>query len=269
MSKLDELRKLRNELDIEIKNKENYPKDYPSVIITNHDCLKDIFYVLTAFDDDVISLISARIVYKKDYDRLKEVNKYLNAFPIEAHGGKIYSDMCLKYSSEFLKKGISLSIFPEGAYIPGKNYVHKGRTGAARILFDSMNQGSFAYFLPVSIDVISDSDIDSYKSESNDKVKINVLEPIDPREYYNNFINSNEKDANDILHSITDKGIKEISKSLNRKYIDEYIELYPKGNVIFSNGETVDTKEAQKEEYISKYNNELKSLSLKLENIKK
>lgn len=124
MSKLEELKKLREYLNIQIINKDNYPKDYPSVIITNHNRLMDIFYVPAAIDEDIVSLISARLVYKKDFDRLEMVNRYLNAFPIEAHGGKAYSEMCLRYARNLLMSGKSLSIFPEGAYIPGKEIVH-------------------------------------------------------------------------------------------------------------------------------------------------
>lgn len=48
-----------------------------------------------------------------------------------------------------------------------------------------------------------------------------------------------------------------IAKSLNREYKDYYIELFPKGNVIFANGTTILYDEAQKEEYILKYEQEL------------
>ena len=47
---------------------------------------------------------------------------------------------------------------------------------------------------------------------------------------------------------------------------NDYIELTPKGNVIFSDGEKIETKEAQKQEYVSKYEKDLKTLSLKLIN---
>ena len=58
--------------------------------------------------------------------------------------------------------------------------------------------------------------------------------------------------------------MKQITKSLGREYIDEYIELYPKGNVIFSDGSTVDVKEANNSHYIDRYNKDLKQLSMKL-----
>lgn len=271
MSKLEELRELKSKLEVEIKGKDNYPKDAPSVIISNHNRLMDIFYLPMAIDEDIVSVVSARLTYKQDVDRLKYLNKYLNAFPIEAHGGKCYSELCINQISSFLDNGISISIWPEGAYIYDTIHVYKGRTGASRILFNTLSKGNYAYFLPVSIDIKSDDDLDNFVPNINDKVSINICEPILPDEYYYSFINSdNKKDMNQVLHNITEEGMKQIASSLNREYVDEYIELFPKGNIIFSNGETVDKREAQKQEYINRYQHDLKRLALTLiNNIKK
>ena len=69
MSKLEELKKLKEQLQLEIVGKNNIPSDAPSVIISNHNRLMDIFYLPFAFDEDIISLVSARLVYKQDQDR--------------------------------------------------------------------------------------------------------------------------------------------------------------------------------------------------------
>lgn len=263
MSRLENLKRLRDNLDIQIKGQENYPKDAPCVIITNHNRLLDIFYTPLAFDENIVSLISARLVYKKDVSRLKAVNKYLNAFPIEAHGGSKYSDLCLDYASRILLEQISLSICPEGAYLEDQDCVYKGRTGAARILFKSLDYYNFAYLLPVSIDIETDKELDSYKV-GNDKVNIQILEPINPINYYRNYNNSYENDRNAVLHSLIRDGMVKISESLNREYLNKYIELYPKGNVIFLGGSTVETDKAQNQKYIKQYEEDLKKLSLRL-----
>lgn len=263
MNRLEKLKRLRNDLDIQIKGQENYPKDAPCVIITNHNRLLDIFYTPLAFDENIVSLISARLVYKKDVSRLKVVNKYLNAFPIEAHGGSKYSDLCLDYASRILLDQISLSICPEGAYLEGKDFVYKGRTGAARILFKSLDYYNFAYLLPVSIDIETDKDLDNY-NVGDDKVNIQILEPINPINYYRNYNNSYECDRNKVLHNLIRDGMIKISESLNREYLDQYIELYPKGNVIFLGGNTIETNKAQNEQYIKQYESDLKKLSLKI-----
>lgn len=265
MSKLEELKKLKEQLQLEIVGKNNIPSDAPSVIISNHNRLMDIFYLPFAFDEDIISLVSARLVYKQDQDRLSYINKYLNAFPIEAHGGKTYSNMCLENASSFLNKNISVSIWPEGAYIDDTSHVFKGRTGGARVLFNALNNGSYAYFLPVSIDIQSNDELDNYVPNTNDRCRITINEPILPDEYFYKFSKAFSKDErNKILHDITTKGMKSIAKSLDREYVDEYIELYPKGNVIFSDGTVIKTELAQNRACINVYANDLKDLSKKL-----
>lgn len=47
--------------------------------------------------------------------------------------------------------------------------------------------------------------------------------------------------------------MRSIAESLNREYVDSYIELYPKGNVIFENGEKIDTTTANQDIYVSSY----------------
>ena len=267
MSKILELDRLRDTMDLEVHGKENIPGDYPCVIISNHNRLLDIFYLPLAFDKDIISLVSARLVYKQDVDRLSQINKYLNAFRIEAHGGSEYADMGSRNSSLFLNEGLDVSIFPEGAYIDDTEHVFKGRTGGARVLFDTLESKSFAYFLPVSIDVRSKSELDSYTVSSDDKVIITINDPINPETYYREYSKTRDMhERNEVLHQITDEGMKTIAASLGREYVDEYIELNPKGNVIFSNGETVETNEAQKGKYIRRYEKGLKSLRMTLIN---
>ena len=264
MSKIDELKKLREQIDIQIKGSENYPKDAPSVIITNHNRLTDIIYTPVAFDDDIVSLVSARLVYKQDPKRLEMINKYLNAFPIEAHGGHDYAQMGIDYASRILLDDKSVSICPEGAYLEGRDVVYRGRTGAARILFNSLNYYNFAYLLPVSIDIESKNDLDCYTPDKNDKVKIEIMEPINPVKYYREYNSSYEKDKNRVLHELIREGMMRIANSLNRTYKDEYIELRPKGNVIFKDGKVVEKEEAQEEKYKEQYEKDLKELTLKL-----
>lgn len=60
--------------------------------------------------------------------------------------------------------------------------------------------------------------------------------------------------------------MKSIAESLGRTYQDEYIELFKKGNVIFENGDVIDTEIAQKNGYINRYEMELENRVLKLIN---
>ena len=106
MNKLEELKKLREHVNLVVKNLDNYPKDEINVLVSNHNCLMDIFYLPMALPEEIISLISARLVYKNENNRKEIVNRYLNAMPIEAHGGIVYANIC-----SFRKDTDTFSIF--------------------------------------------------------------------------------------------------------------------------------------------------------------
>lgn len=114
----------------------------------------------------------------------KAFNEYLYTMPMEAHGGKKYSSLCLEYITELVKNGIDISIFPEGAYVEEKRMC---------------------------------------------------------------------------LHNVTDQALKNIAEELDKQYVDSYIELFPKGNVIFSDGNVVLTEDAQDSYYVNLYEQELKN----------
>lgn len=260
-NKIEELRKLRDNIELVVKGDPKVLHEAPTIVITNHNCLKDIFYLPMSLlnETQIISLISSRLIYKKDKERQNTVNRYLHSMPIEAHGGKSYVDLCLNSATNLLHEGHNLNIFPEGAYIDDKEHVYKGRTGASRILFSAKEKGNHPNIVPIGIDIEShDNNLDSYDLSSHDKVTVNILEPINYDDAYYNYENSdNLEDKNKNLHKVIDTGMKSIAQSLNREYIDSYIELYPKGNVIFESGQKIDTDIAQDESYISQYKTDI------------
>lgn len=168
--------------------------------------------------------------------------------------------MCLDYAEKLLYENIDLTIFPEGAYIEPSEYVYKGHTGIARILFSAREKGLRPNLIPVAIEVINgNDDLDSY-IPNNEIVNVYILEPIDYEKYYIEYINSQSNiSKNSALHNVVDDGMKSIAKALNKKFCDKYIELWPKNNVIFSDGNTVETSIAQDEYYTKLYEKELKN----------
>lgn len=268
-SKLETLKRLREQINLEVKGLENYDTTTPNVIIANHNCLMDIFCLPMALPEEVISLISARLIYKKEMPRQKMVETYLQAMPIEAHGGMIYSDACLSYASKLLEEGYSVSIFPEGAYVE-ENIVYKGRTGAARILYTARENGIKANLVPVAIDIKKTKEmLDSYNLPTS-TVTISILDPIDYEECYKNYKQSNTRELKNIyLHHPIDEGMQKIADTLGREYKDEYIILRPKGNVIFSNGETIQTEQAQDKDIYDRYNSELEERVKVFQKVKK
>ena len=256
MGKLDVLKSIRDEINISINGSENINYDSPCLFVSNHNCLMDIFYLPMSIDVPIVDMISARLIYKKVFDRQKMVNDYLYSMPIEAHGGKVYSDMCLDSGVSLLNSGISLGIFPEGAYVNGNN-IYRGRTGASRILFGAMDMGIDVNLVPVGINVFGEYDLDSYAFDDR-MVNVSILPSVDCSNWYDMFKESNTfSDKNNALHGPIDICMKCIADAMDRPYVDEYIELYPKGNVIFSNGETVLTGLAQCSEFVNEYKTEL------------
>lgn len=150
MSKREELEKLKAEINLIIHNLDNYPKNETNVLVSNHNCLMDIFYIPASLPKEIISLVSARLIYKNEEDRKIMIERYLHAMPIEAHGGSKYTSLCLDYAQSFLERGKSISIFPEGAYVYDNN-IFKGHTGASRIIYGARNAGKQVNLVPVSI----------------------------------------------------------------------------------------------------------------------
>lgn len=263
MNKKEELQKLRSQVNLIIHQKENYPKGEVNVLVSNHNCLMDIFYLPASIPEEVISLISARLIYKNEVERKETIERYLYAMPIEAHGGSAYTKICLDYATKFLIMGKSISIFPEGAYVYDQN-IFKGHTGASRIIFNAREKGQPVNLVPVSILAPKTGDLDDY-NRRGETIEVSILPPINYEEAYYNYCHSNnETEKNLFLHEPVDTAMKTIAANLNLPYLDEYIALRPKGNVIYADGTTIETSEAQREEYQNRYNEELKDRTLKL-----
>lgn len=262
-TKIKELQKLRERIVMDTNGFNKKQDETRNIYIANHSCLKDGFYLPMALDYDIVTITSARITYKNQEDRKEVFDKYLYTMPMEAHGGKIYSDMCLEYVTKCLTSGLDICIFPEGAYVD-ENIIYRGRTGGSRVLFDALSYYDCfkINFIPVAIDVNKKGkDLDSYCFDG-ENVKVTFLDPIDYTNDYKEYINTTDiKNRNECLHHVTDEAIKSIASYLNREYVNSYIELFNKGNVIFSNGSTVSTEIAQDPYYTGLYRKELEKRS--------
>ncbi len=268
MNKLENLKELRNKINLIVKNIDIYPKDEINVVVANHNCLMDIFYLPMALPKEIVSLISARLVYKNEQERKDIVNKYLYAMPLEAHGGPVYTNMCLAQALKFLLSQKSVSIFPEGAYVYDRK-IFRGHTGASRLVYNARSHSQLVNLVPVSIYVSRNNDLDSY-NKTGDNVEITILPPIDYEEaYYNYKCAESREEKNIFLHQPIDIAMEQIASTLNIPYENNYIKLRNKGNVIFSDGLLVDTAIAQQDEYVSRYNEELEEQTLKLLKIMK
>jgi len=55
-----------------------------------------------------------------------------------------------------------------------------------------------------------------------------------------------------------------IAKTLSRLYSNDYIKLFPKNNVIFEDGSTIQTEEAQVKYYVDLYQLQLENYSRRI-----
>lgn len=183
--------------------------------------------------------------------------------PIEAHGGIVYANMCLERTIKLLENGKSVSIFPEGAYVP-ENKIFRGRTGASRMVYFARYKGKKINLIPISISVSRNDNLDDYNVEG-DNVEINILPSIDYEDAYYNYRNSQlREEKNMFLHQPIDKAMQCIANILNISYDGNYIELRPKGNVMFEDGSVVDVNTAKKPEFYKRYHRELNERTLQL-----
>jgi prepilin-type processing-associated H-X9-DG protein len=173
MNKREELNKLKSQINLSIRGLENYPKNELNVLVSNHNCLMDIFYVPMSLPEEIVSLISARLTYKEESNRKSIIERYLYAMPIEAHGGRVYANMGLSYAQS-------------------------------------------------------------------------------------------DEEKNTLLHMPIDASMKLIADSLKLPYVDSYIKLSPKGNVMFADGSVIETGMAQNPEFIDRYNRELEDRVMQL-----
>lgn len=256
MSKFSNLQELRKQMNLEVKGLDNFPLDCNSLIVSNHACFMDIFYVPSALPVEVVEILSSRAVFKPVIERKETIKKFLNVIPLEMQGGSDYSNVGIKYATELLSGGLNLVIFPEGVYDPGKDVVYRGRTGAARILLNAREKTNRKINLvPVSINIKNEVlDVNSYKTLDN-VVSVNILPSINYEDEFNRFTSANcsRDEANDILHSITDKAMSVIAKDLGQEYKEDYRTLEPKNAVVFDDGSSLPKEEAKDSIYLELY----------------
>lgn len=263
-SKLEKLKELRSQINYVVNGYNNYPSNSTVMIFSNHCCLMDIFYVPMVINDDIVSIISARLMYKNNNEeRKKFVYDYLNPIPVEAHGGRYYSDVCINNASLVLESKMSCHIFPEGVYYPEKNVVCKGRVGGAQILFNSLSVNKNIMLVPISLKYKEKiTDLDALKQDNN--LEINILEPIDFSLDYERYMNCDNYDDKKIfLHNVTDNAMRSIAKSLNQTYESEYFPL-DKKDMIFMDGTLINSYTSSSNYVKSIYKKNLESYTKKL-----
>lgn len=260
-SAYENLQDLKGQMNIVVEGAEKYPKDKPTLVVANHTCLMDIFYLPASLPELSINVVSARVLFKRDGQRQNVVNKYLYALPIESNGGSVYSRMGLEQAIALLKDGYSLNMFPEGVYFANKTGLYYARTGMARILFACKAAGVDVQLVPVAIDIKNDDiDLDNYYP-CDDVVRVEILDTIDYTKEYYAFAQTEDYGC---YREVVDRCLWSIADSLDCTYSSTYTPYPSKHSVIFANGEIVSEYVAQSEEYVTQYEAELNAYTRRL-----
>ena len=230
MSKLENLKELKDRLDIKVYDKEKIPMDAPSIIITNKNGCMGAIYLPTAFDKDIVSLLPKNIINQVGMEEL--LDRYVNLFPFPEDTN--YEDECLDYANRLLLEGISIHMFPERRNNNQDRKIHKGSTSAIKLLFKSLDYYNFVYLLPVAI----------YTNNKN-VVRMHVLDSINPVKYYREY-NAGNKES---MQKLIDEGMSEIASVLKLEYLAD-----------------IEDKKIKEDIYKDKeeYEKDLKNLSLKM-----
>ena len=160
--------------DLQIEGLENVPAEGPALITPNHVAFIDSVFVSTIMPRRTLA------VGKADYMDSWKTRYILPAtgmIPIDRAGGSA-SQAALDAAAESLNRGDLFLIYPEGTRTR-TGYLHKGRTGAARL---ALRTG--APIIPVGVrgtDKIQP--IDSVKPVTGVPCEIRIGKPIDVSRY--------------------------------------------------------------------------------------
>jgi len=258
--KYKRLQELKEQLNFIVEGLENYPEgNRPIFFIANHSSLMDIFYLSAAVPTNQVMIVSSRIVYKPIINKQQTVNKYLYTLPLEL-ASREYANITIEAASKILANGINMSIFPEGVYNDRKA-ITRGRTGMARILFETCRKGVIPYLVPVAIDVeTTDPSLDRYIVNSNDFVEAKILEPINYEYLIQDYLKcDNFQEKNAMLHEVTDIGMQNIADALGVPFICKYKVAIPKTNIMYQDGRTISLEEADASENIKRFQDEIEN----------
>lgn len=229
----------------DINGAENYSFEKPSLIVANHRSMKDIFTLSAMLPEATKIVLSSRLMWRQSdaFQRFRHrlIQDTLYGIPLETHSKERLA-AGLDMAQQALGDGWSVIIFPEGAYT-GESVVHRGRTGAARILFNARDQGIDAQLLPVGIkqhgELIEKSTPDTFLPFI-DMSTISVGTPLDYEEDYSNYKNAiDDEQRGIILRKLIDSCMKSIATLADQPCVDDYIPITPRNTMILESGQEV------------------------------
>ncbi len=193
--------------DLEIEGMEHIPKSGPALITPNHVAFIDSVFITTLMPRRTLAVGKADYM---DSWKTKFLFPATGMIPIDRSGGSA-SQAALDTAAASLERGDLFLIYPEGTRTR-TGYLHKGRTGAARL---ALRTG--APIIPVGLrgtDRIQP--VDTVKPVINVPCEVRIGKPIDVSRY------RDRQDDRRVLRQITDEVMFEVAELSGQTYVDVY-----------------------------------------------
>lgn len=250
-----QLEQLREQFDMLVNGIDNYPDNgHPSLIVANHQGIIDVFSIPAAFvdKDDVHPVISSRSVWgistPDKRSKRAAIERYLEALPIECtiEGGNYRRDIGIRAARLALQNLESVLIMPEGGY-ERDGMVHKGFTGAARIILGAATDDVTPNLVPVAVNNvdIANIDRDNFDPRRAGCIDITVGQPIDYAKQLSDYrqFEGDHSRRLEIMRGLTKVAMLGIAGLLGAKYDDSYIKLKNKKTHILEDGSEIPNAE--------------------------
>lgn len=193
--------------DLEVTGLEHIPESGPALITPNHVAFIDSVFVSTLMPRRTLAVGKAEYM---DSWKTKYLFPATGMIPIDRAGGSA-SQAALDIAAASLERGDLFLIYPEGTRTR-TGYLHKGRTGAARL---ALQTG--APIVPVGLrgtDKIQP--IDTVKPVTGVPCEVRIGRPIDVSRF------RDRQDDRRILRQITDEVMFEVAELSGQTYVDVY-----------------------------------------------
>jgi 1-acyl-sn-glycerol-3-phosphate acyltransferase len=193
--------------DVDIAGLENIPSTGPAILCPNHVAFIDSVFTMSAVPRTVLAVGKAEYM---DSWKTKFLFPASGMIPLDRSGGEA-SQAALDQAAAVLDRGDLFLIYPEGTRTR-TGYLHKGRTGAARL---ALRTG--APIIPVGLrgtDAVQP--VGQSKPVFKKRVEIRFGRPIDVSRY------RDKKDDRLVFRQIIDEVMYEVRELSGQAYVNVY-----------------------------------------------
>ncbi len=197
----------RRAFDVEVTGLENLPESGPALITPNHLAFIDSVFTMLVMPRLLLAVGKAEYM---DSWKTRYIFPATGMIPLDRSGGSA-SKAALDLAAASLERGELFLIYPEGTRTRD-GYLHKGRTGAARLAL-----ATGAPIVPVGLrgtDRVQP--VGAWRPKFGERCEVNIGKPIDVSRY------RGKRDDRLLMRQITDEVMFEISELSGQTYVNVY-----------------------------------------------